>query len=124
MSDTRCASVGVLIKYTNEVLLCKRNAESATLPNYWSVPAGRVEAGERLVHAALRELYEETRILLAEEQLERLGVNKDFALFYHVSHLRYYPVLDIEHVGYAYFKKEELPFPMDSHLRGHIKYLL
>jgi 8-oxo-dGTP pyrophosphatase MutT (NUDIX family) len=124
MSDTRCASVGVLIKYTNEVLLCKRNAEAATLPNYWSVPAGRVEVGERLVHAALRELYEETRILLTEEQLERLGVHKDFGLFYHVSHLRYYPVLDIEHVGYAYFKKEELPFPMDSHLRDQIKYLL
>ena len=124
MSTVRCRSVGVLVGYDKEVLLCKRNAEAATLPSYWSVPAGRVEGGERLVHAALRELYEETRILLQEDQLERVDIQKDFGLFYHLSHLRYYPILDIEHVGYAYFKKEELPFPMDSHLRAQIKYLL
>ena len=123
MSSDRCKSVGVLVRYADEVLLCKRSPDAATLPGHWSVPAGRVDAGERLVHAAIRELYEETRILLKEEELERLGIQKDFALFYHVSPFRHYPILDIEHVGYAYFGREGLPFPMDSHLRDQIKYL-
>lgn len=119
----RYKSVGVLIRYKDEFLLCKRAPEASVLPGYWSVPAGAVEPGERMVHAAIRELYEETRIALTEEGLQKVAAYKDFCLFYHSSLFRYYPVLDIEHVGYSYFASTLLPFPMDDQLRHQIKYL-
>ena len=121
--NQRYKAVGVLLRYADEFLLCKRAPSAAVLPSYWSVPAGGVESGERMVHAAIRELYEETRITLVEDDLQRSAVYKDFCLFYHVSLFRYYPILDVEHVGYAYFRGDELPFPMDSQLRDQIKYL-
>ena len=121
--NQRCKAVGVLISHGNEFLLCTRSPEARVLPGAWSVPAGSVETGERMLHAAIRELYEETRIPLLEDQLQKLAIFKDFCLFYHVSLFRYYPILDVEHVGYAYFNGDELPFPMDDYLRDQIKHL-
>lgn len=43
-----------------EVLLVKR--KYPPFPGYWSIPGGHVEAGETIFEAAMRELYEETRI--------------------------------------------------------------
>lgn len=116
-------AVGILIRHRNEFLLCKRSPEMGVLSGHWAVPAGMVEEGERLSHAAIRELYEETRISLVESQIRKVTTHKNFSLFYHCSPFRYYPILDIEHVGYAYFSVEHLPFPMDIQLRDEIKYL-
>ncbi|MEL7027866.1 MAG: NUDIX hydrolase [Pseudomonadota bacterium] len=52
--------VGVVVWKADRVLLIRR--AQAPLQGEWSIPGGRVETGERLQDAALRELREETAI--------------------------------------------------------------
>jgi len=119
-------SVGVLIECSGAFLLCKRAPNAAVYPNFWSVPAGHIEKGESPQLAALRELYEETRIDLSTQQLKLISNINNFGLYYYKSPLMYYPVLDIEHVGYAYFTKPELIKlkPIDANLLSDIKKLI
>lgn len=53
-------SVGVICFRGDAVLLIKRG--TAPRKGEWSIPGGRIEAGESERDAALRELFEETRI--------------------------------------------------------------
>ena len=54
-------SSGIILKYGDEVLLCKRSPEES-LPNVWSIPAGGMENGESPGQTAIREFHEETNI--------------------------------------------------------------
>mgnify|MGYP001400406845 CR=1 FL=1 len=54
---------GVIIKYGDEVLLGKRNAQKS-LPGEWSIPAGHLHKTEHPMDACRRECYEETNIKL------------------------------------------------------------
>ena len=75
-------SCGVIVRrVSGELLLCH-----ATGRNYWDIPKGLRDPGESSVNAALRELREETGLLLQPEQLQDLGVHrylpgKDLQLF-------------------------------------------
>ena len=55
---TNC--VGVICFRRDDVLLIKRG--TAPRKGEWSIPGGRIEAGESEAQAALRELYEETSV--------------------------------------------------------------
>ena len=87
----------------------------------WSVPSGHIEKGENARSAAIRELYEETRICLTKNDLQLIGKQNGFALYYHESPYMHYPVLDIEHIGYCYFDIMEIrnlsPNSIDEHLK-------
>lgn len=122
MSSTFKAT-GVLIQYKNSFLLCKRNSQMANLANYWSPPSGVIEKGELPDEAAVRELYEETRIVLSPKDISLVWNDEKFGLFLHKSLFMYHPILDIEHVGYAYFTFEELPRKIDYNLYKLIKKL-
>lgn len=52
--------VGIVCLRGDEVLLIRRG--TPPLRGEWSLPGGRIEAGERAVEAALRELREETGV--------------------------------------------------------------
>ena len=75
-------SCGVIVRrVSGELLLCH-----ATGRNYWDIPKGLRDPGESSVNAALRELRDETGLLLQPEQLQDLGVHrylpgKDLQLF-------------------------------------------
>lgn len=57
---TPVPAVGVVCLKGDEVLLIRR-AKPPRMGE-WSIPGGRIEAGEKAVDAAMRELYEETSV--------------------------------------------------------------
>lgn len=74
--DVTC---GVLYRYGDKFLICH-------LSPWWSIPKGVRDSGETLAEAAVRELREETGIVLKPEDLSLKGVfpykkDKDLALF-------------------------------------------
>lgn len=54
--------VAGLIRRRGQVLLCHRRADRSHYPDVWDLPGGRVEPGETLVEAVVRELEEELGI--------------------------------------------------------------
>ncbi|WP_421792385.1 NUDIX hydrolase [Hyphobacterium sp.] len=62
MSETKrpLACVGVVCRRGDQVLLIKRGREP--LKGKWSIPGGKVDFGEQVRDAALRELKEETGV--------------------------------------------------------------
>jgi 8-oxo-dGTP pyrophosphatase MutT (NUDIX family) len=74
-------SCGVIVTDGTRILL-----GHATRSPRWDIPKGLAEPGETLVAAAVRELAEETGVVVAESELRPLGVHaylrdKDLALF-------------------------------------------
>jgi ADP-ribose pyrophosphatase YjhB (NUDIX family) len=65
--------VGVIIKHNGKFLICKRNYEG-TAPGTWSIPAGKIEDGEKIEDAAKREFFEETAIKIDEQELKFVGM--------------------------------------------------
>lgn len=114
---------GVLAKYKNEVLLCKR-AKKESLPFQWSVPSGGIEKDENPVDAALREFKEETNIKL-EKKLDLIGIINKYKndkktkkglvyIFQYNSDKKLIPNLEkakdgFEHSECGYFNKKNLP---------------
>lgn len=65
--------------YTKEgtILLAQRAASKSICPLLWDVSvAGHVDAGELIVHAAIREVKEEIGLTLAVNDLQKIGVFK------------------------------------------------
>ena len=59
-------SSGILHKYKDKVLLCKRSEESETLGKFWSIPGGGWKKNESSQAAALGEFYGETNINISD----------------------------------------------------------
>jgi 8-oxo-dGTP diphosphatase len=59
-ADAPTLAVGAVVLHDGQILLVKRLREPSA--GRWSVPGGRVEAGETLAEALVREVHEETRL--------------------------------------------------------------
>jgi 8-oxo-dGTP pyrophosphatase MutT (NUDIX family) len=64
---------GLILKYKDECLLCKRNGEDSH-PNKWFIPAGKIEKGETPRESTIREVYEETNLKFEESDIEFVGL--------------------------------------------------
>ena len=61
------ATVKALLVRDRRVLLLRRSASAAVLPDTWDLPGGRLEAGESLLQALAREAQEEAGLTLRAE---------------------------------------------------------
>ncbi|KAL8606641.1 hypothetical protein ACOMHN_025740 [Nucella lapillus] len=71
---SRGIDIGVAIileSADNKVLLTKRPAHLRAFPNIWVPPGGHVEPNEKLTHAGLRELREETGLDIKESDCQQ-----------------------------------------------------
>ena len=64
-------AAGVIISDGNRLLVCH-----VTGGRHWDIPKGKVDPGESMFDAAVRELYEETSIIVADACLVDLGLYK------------------------------------------------
>lgn len=65
----------VFDNYLSSILLIQRAHDP--FADHWALPGGFLNMDELIVHAAIRELYEETSIQLSPEQLNMVGVYDD-----------------------------------------------
>jgi 8-oxo-dGTP diphosphatase len=69
--------LAVRVLLTNEqgkILILKRNTDSKTNPGKWELPGGKVDQGESFDKALIREVYEETNLKIALDQV--VGVSQ------------------------------------------------
>ena len=83
MKVTRTDCVGVVCLKGDEVLLIQRG--TAPRKGEWSIPGGRIEAGETEAVAALRELTEETAVS-ANLLTKITALNADFEGYHYRLH--------------------------------------
>ncbi len=106
----------VLIKNkANRRYLLLRRAHHPRFGNDIDLPGGTVEAGERAVEAAVREVYEEIGVAISQDKLKLLYHGNDYSLngtFYglYISELIAAPEITLswEHSSYLWCTREEL----------------
>ena len=125
----------VLVKYNDEVLLCKRSPKQS-MANMWSIPGGHIHKNEPPRIGAEREFFEETNLEAKDLHLVGFLQGKDprnetlVYVFLMEVNERIEPDLNNakdghEHVGCKYFKLDNLPIKdSDDQLRQIIKKVL
>ena len=113
-------TAGVWINYDNRCMLCLRE------DGRWSIPKGHIQIGEEPIDGALRELVEETQIMLngTPELVEKVKKNNGdgyFHIFRFETDKKFIPRLDIEHTKWGYFSYDNLPTPLDEKLENILK---
>lgn len=85
--------------YTKDekILLQQRSPKKKVFPNLWDISvAGHIGAGEEILDAAVREVYEEIGLPINKEQLKKIGTRK-----HQVSHANGIQDNEIHHVFIA-----------------------
>lgn len=106
----------VIINENNEILLQKRSRFKRTNPNKWGICGGKVDFGETLLDAGIRETLEEIGIRLNKEEIQFLSTDTYEKLHFTVYYVR--KNIDInecklqkeELEEVRYFKIEELQY--------------
>jgi 8-oxo-dGTP pyrophosphatase MutT (NUDIX family)/deoxyadenosine/deoxycytidine kinase len=107
-------AVGCVYVHRGKVLLLKRGPEKS-YPSYWGLPSGKVHAKETTLRAMVRELFEETAILVSADNLLFVGefhiVNSDMSFLYSLYRIDVDtpPAVRIqeEHESFGWFEVEE-----------------
>ncbi len=107
--------VSCFIEVNGEILLLKRQTYKPQ-PNTYGLPAGKVEKGETIKQAMLREVKEETGIDLKNEKYEFYKIKYvsqeklQFMFYSYFCRLNYKPVVKInpdEHQLYIWIKPKD-----------------
>ena len=126
-------AAGVGLLYQDLVLLAKRvdtwQGQPIQYGGYWSIFAGSREEGESFFNAAIRELYEETKIQVNIPDLKHVQpiIEDNLRLELYMCRLDNLisPTLNAEeHTEYGWFKVDELdnfPYNICPHIVSRIK---
>lgn len=83
--------ISCFVEYNGEILLLHRQDHKPE-GNTWGVPAGKVDAGESILEAMVREIQEETGFMLSSQQLSYFGKvfvkYPDYDFVYHMYHAK------------------------------------
>lgn len=63
-------AVETYIVYDNKVLMHKRALDKKKFPGYWIGPGGHIDEGEDALSAAVREVREETGVVVDESNIK------------------------------------------------------
>lgn len=99
-------SATVALIQNNKLLLLKRGSTAPWNPNKYCLPGGKLEDNEELIECGIRELYEETNIVLDKNSLIPTTISYpkySKVIFVHVSTLSNLSVeLNWEHSDYIW----------------------
>lgn len=79
MNEKIKLSVCALIIHKGALLIVKRSPSDDFLPDAWEFPGGKVEKGETLHQALIRELKEEINIDISTANPQLIGVSEEFS---------------------------------------------
>jgi 8-oxo-dGTP diphosphatase len=75
--------VSILIPIRDKKVLALKRSESSSWGGYWNFPGGKVDSGEFVSGAAVRELYEETGLSVEEDDASFFGISETYdKIFY------------------------------------------
>lgn len=84
--------VGILLIRDDKLLLVKRKYDPDA--GYWSIPGGHLELGERTIHAAEREGFEETgfnvKVVKLAGLIDKIMYDKNGKVEYHYVLINYF----------------------------------
>jgi len=114
--DKTLRVAGCIIQNDDKILMLFRSANE-TDPSLWGIPAGKVELGESDIEAVVREVFEETSIVFAPEDLSNLGVlpiqYPDMLVEFPIFHMKLNEIPEIkltprEHIEHKWMKPAEV----------------
>lgn len=115
-SVVRAVGVWFYSASTNRYLYLLRN--DPKYPGSWGLPGGKLEIGESLLSGLERECREEMGImpsgvqLVPIEKFTRPGSTFEYHTFWCRLESEFVPVLNHEHIGYAWVKSGAWPRPL------------
>lgn len=129
------AAVGCICHFKGKILLLKR-IENKSYPGLWGIPTGKVEKNEDEIRAMVRELYEETKILMSSDNLDLINtyhiINNEMSFIYtvYLCKLEIIPNIETnpkEHTRFSWFSyddtlKLDLVPDLDLCLKGALPY--
>ncbi len=114
-----------LVVLGRRIEVCPHSGKKVPYGGYWSVFCGAIEDGESAAQAAVREVFEETKIKIEQEKLQTLGLIRELALFRYELDKYENIELDYEHTEHGYFKISQIhasPDPVDMEIARAIQY--
>ncbi len=128
--NSRFEIVSCFFECADKILLLHRQDDKPE-GNTWGVPAGKIDEGENLAEAMLRELREETGFKLSAEELvyfQKIYVRySEYDFIYHIFHTKIeeevqVSISDKEHKDFKWVSpKEALGMPLIPELGSCIK---
>jgi len=97
-------------------------------PGSWGLPGGRVELGETLIEAITRECQEELGFfpdylkMIPLEKFTTSDAGFEYHTFFCVIQNEFIPILNDEHVGYAWLDSGTWPRPMHPGLWSMVNF--